>query len=84
MSEERTRGPRLAYQEDLAHLVCGNPECTETHDVLYLHGRCHPTAGTWTIVMPGANHVHVVCARCEAPIMTLAIAARPPILEVGR
>jgi len=32
--------------EDLNKAGCGMPNCTHDHSVLYLHPRCHLSAGT--------------------------------------
>jgi hypothetical protein len=55
---------------------CDAPGCTEDHDTLYLHGRCHPDSPTWTkIVRLARGSVAVVeCAECNRTITQLLLA----------
>lgn len=50
---------------------CDVPTCTNEHvgEVIYLHGRCHPTAATATFLV--GDEAVVECAVCEKEIARL-------------
>lgn len=54
---------------------CGTPGCQHDHTVLYLHGRCHPSAGARVSYDKRAGNISVVCRRCDAPIAEIAVAS---------
>lgn len=59
---------------------CQMPGCThQVHGVtpiVYLHSRCHPSAGTWAgyhADQPGL--LKIICKRCRALVCEVAVAA---------
>lgn len=55
---------------------CSNPDCTEEHDALFLHSRCHLGQG----VEVEYNHgvLHIRCRVCKAEVLDVAVATQTP------
>jgi len=71
----------IMYAEDFAQYRCENPTCTAGHDeALVMMSRCHPDAGVVALLVPGEDHLHLVCQICETPVVTIAIAHRRPLM----
>lgn len=58
---------------ELDRMQCMTPDCDEPHGALYFHGRCHPESPTWAWYENGV--VTVECAKCEAVIAAVTVAA---------
>lgn len=61
-------------REDLDVQGCGNPTCTHDHTVLFLTALCHQKAGLAVRYDKRDGAIHVLCARCENPVATIAVA----------
>ena len=61
-------------REQLDQSGCGTPGCGHDHTVLYLHGRCHPSAGSRVSYDKRTGNISVVCRRCSEPIAVIAVA----------
>jgi len=60
-------------QADLRGVQCQTPGCDhQGHGPLFLHGRCHPEAGTWASYEDGV--ITIVCATCEKLVVKVAVA----------
>ena len=66
---DKTRGLR---REQLDHATCSTPGCTEKHDVLYVHPKCHPNTPV-VILYFADGTIEVSCKRCQAFIVCIAI-----------
>jgi hypothetical protein len=44
---------------------CGQPNCEHDHTVLFLHGACHPNAGTRVSYDKRTGELTVECRRCK-------------------
>lgn len=60
--------------EELNQGGCGSPGCTHDHTVLYLHARCHPSAGGRVSYDKRTGNIRIVCRRCEDLIAEIAVA----------
>lgn len=54
---------------------CETPGCRHDHTVLYLHGRCHQSAGQRVSYDKRTGNVRVVCRRCDELVVEIAVAA---------
>ena len=48
--------------------------CGESHEMLYVHGRCHPDVPTWTVINLTHSTAEVRCSDCDKLIVTLHLA----------
>lgn len=64
-------------REELDQGGCGTPGCTHDHTVLFLYGRCHPSAGGRVSYDKRTGSLRVVCRRCEDLIAEVAVAKSP-------
>lgn len=54
---------------------CSTPGCThEDHGTMFLHGRCHPNAGTEVSYTRGTGILKVACLKCQKPIALIKVA----------
>ena len=58
---------------------CQMPGCLHTDhpstDVLFLHSRCHPKAGTWAFYSAEERGVlRILCTQCRTLVVTIAVA----------
>lgn len=63
-------------REQLDQGGCATPDCGHDHTVLYLHGRCHPSAGARVSYDKRTGNISVVCRRCNEPIAEIAVAGK--------
>lgn len=61
-------------REQLDQSGCDSPNCGHDHTVLYLHGACHPSAGSRVSYDKRTGNVRVVCRRCDEPIAEISVA----------
>jgi hypothetical protein len=63
----------MLYKKHLDDMSCNSPGCDhKAHkDGLYLHGRCHPDSGTFTLRNDG--YAAISCKTCGLPIASVAI-----------
>lgn len=57
---------------DLDKATCDSPDCTEPHEELFFHGRCHPSSATWASYRHGI--LTVACATCKKTVAKIAVA----------
>jgi hypothetical protein len=71
--------PEPMTRRELDQARCGHedhdPEDCRVGGPLYLHARCHPSAGTRCMYDQGILDIR--CRRCEAPIVKVAVAGVP-------
>lgn len=53
---------------------CSNPECDGSEHILYLHGKCHMKAKTWSAYDKRTGILTVECAECGKPIASFQVA----------
>lgn len=53
---------------------CGEPNCGHDHTVLYLHGACHPNAGTRASYDKLTGLLTIACRRCEKLVAEVKVA----------
>ena len=59
---------------DLDSAGCGAVGCTHTqHPSLFLHSKCHPSAGTW-IEYRRDGLLRITCRKCKAHVAHVAVA----------
>lgn len=62
-------------QRDLDNAACGMPGCThEDHSEVWLHGRCHMSAGTCVMYRRGTGVIVISCRQCGAFINAIEVA----------
>jgi hypothetical protein len=75
----------MLYVEDLEAAQCSSPDCPhDDHGELFLHGRCHPSAGTRAAFDRKTGLLHLRCRACQAHIVTLVIAHQPRFFSPPR
>ena len=60
---------------DLNAIGCSDPDCTEDHDVLYLHPTCHRNAGTWARFDKNTGELTIECMECERSFVCIKVAS---------
>jgi hypothetical protein len=65
---------RIKWREDLDVFRCGVPDCEAEGNAFFLHAKCHPLSPTWAVY--GGGILSVVCAECQKPIVSVAVASR--------
>lgn len=69
---------KVLTRVDLDAAGCSSPSCSHAdHPALFVHGRCHPSAGT-RIEYRRDGILRVRCRKCEAPIANILVATFPP------
>ena len=63
----------------LDQMGCGNPDCQESHEVLYFHGRCHLDAPVEACYDKSLGAVVIQCAECGGEICKIAVAESPSV-----
>lgn len=53
---------------------CGVPNCGHDHTVLYLHGICHPSAGTRASYDKRTGLLTIECRRCKKLVARVKVA----------
>ncbi len=55
---------------------CATPGCDHSQHsaLMFLHGRCHPSAPTWAAYNRETGNLEITCAECEATIATIEVA----------
>jgi hypothetical protein len=61
-------------QAELDSMGCGMPNCTHDHSILFLHARCHMTAGTEAEYEKATGILTIRCIRCKKLVARLKIA----------
>lgn len=56
---------------DFDAMQCATPNCTDDHDVLYLHGMCHQGSPTWAFYSNGI--LTIECATCNQKVASIQI-----------
>ncbi len=60
---------------DLDSMGCGVPGCTHAmHESMFVHSRCHPTAGTRVEYRRPEGVLRIRCRKCEAHIIDVLVA----------
>jgi hypothetical protein len=53
---------------------CGVPNCGHDHTVIFLHGACHPNAGTWASYNKLTGRLTIACKRCKKLVAEVKVA----------
>jgi hypothetical protein len=61
-------------RHDLDPQGCGIPDCGHDHSILWLHSRCHPSAGVRARYIKKTGVLTICCRSCENWIADIAVA----------
>ncbi len=65
----------ILHREELDRQGCASPDCTHDHSVLFLHGRCHPSANVTAAYHKKSGVLEIRCGRCTTLVAEIAVAA---------
>ena len=61
-------------KNELNVMGCGNPNCREDHNILYMHSSCHPEAGLDAMYSKPTGTMHLICRECEDTVLSVKVA----------
>lgn len=68
--------PKIWTRQDLDAARCGTPGCTANHDVVVLHGECHPRSTQIVRFHRETGAIEITCKVCNRFIGMIALDPR--------
>jgi hypothetical protein len=61
-------------RKQLDAMGCGTPNCGHDHTVLFIHGACHPSAGSRASYNKQTGLLTMICRQCKKPVAEVKVA----------